>query len=994
MGIKKKGSPIFQKILILMSILIGIEIILLIGFIFASNVTTHLNENAKDILDERVINRRNYLENEMVLTWSNIDMAVSAINATTDSLVKNGNLIIDQLDDSSQNAEELMNQITDNLISVLRNNRVTGVFVVFNTDNLDSVEKMSNKPGIYIRDLDPTSQYSNENLDLLIERAPASVIQKLGIPTDSGWRPDFEFKNKKEFYPFLYEPFQSAFLNQNLSNNYADHGYWSKGYTLDADERDVFSYSVPLILEDGTVYGIMGIDITFDYLKKTLPYKELFEDKLGSYILAVKEKNSDTYEKIFAHGSIYSQYAEEPLTTALTETSDKADWMNSEEDTFYYAVQELHLYNSNTPFSNEQWFLVGTVRTMDLFAFSNQILITLMMAIGLTLAAGIMGSFFISKIVSRPISMLYSNINTMQPGKAIELKRTGIMEIDRLASAIEILNQEVIDSATKFTQIIEMSSIRMGGFEIHSKEGTLFITEGFFDILGIQKTCTDVETFKNIMEELTPCIISREEGEILFCPPTHSITYVKLKYMENEEKYIGIVEDVTQSVLEKDRIRYERDHDLLTGLINRRAFYKKMHELFYTHPDLLKISALVMLDLDNLKNLNDTFGHDCGDKYIFSAAESFRNHVPEDTIVSRISGDEFYVFFYGYETKQEIQILLDQLKEGISGQTIMLPNQEKCHIKVSGGVAWYPDDSISYEELLKYSDFAMYKTKQRFKGEMSEFDIGMYNQEIYLLQNKAELNAFLEKALVHYHFQPIVDSSTGEIFAYEALMRPQTPNLRTPDDILTLARLEAKLNQVEILTWTKSLEAYESYLQENLIEDGCKIFINSIANQPILPESINIIEKRFGSYLNNIVLEVTENEKMDENILLHKKMMLKRWNASIALDDYGSGYNSEKNLLSLSPEFIKIDMEIVQNIDQDVDKQKVVENIISYAHERGMKLIAEGIETESEAKKVVSMGVDYLQGYFLAKPALRPPVISDEVKDFLKNLAVSNLTMP
>ncbi len=235
---------------------------------------------------------------------------------------------------------------------------------------------------------------------------------------------------------------------------------------------------------------------------------------------------------------------------------------------------------------------------------------------------------------------------------------------------------------------------------------------------------------------------------------------------------------------------------------------------------------------------------------------------------------------------------------------------------------------------MRYADFAMYKVKHSVKGELSDFDLETYNNETYRLQNKAELNELIEKQAVQFHFQPIVDAKTGEIFAYEALMRAHMSTLKTPDEIFTLARLEFKLNQMETIAWFKSMEAFTALARENGITEEQKIFINSVPNHIVPEDKLKVFEEQYRHYLQRIVLEITEEEEQQEDICEKKKDLLKRWGAQVALDDYGSGYNSEKALLGLAPHFIKVDLSIIRNINTDRDKQKIVENIVSYAHER------------------------------------------------------------
>ena len=404
-----------------------------------------------------------------------------------------------------------------------------------------------------------------------------------------------------------------------------------------------------------------------------------------------------------------------------------------------------------------------------------------------------------------------------------------------------------------------------------------------------------------------------------------------------------------------------------------------MNSLFENEINKIKIAALLMLDLDNLKYINDNYGHEIGDNYISKAAETFVNSTPENTIISRISGDEFFVFFYGYDDENVIKQLINKLKEAISKAFIPLADNSNFHVNASGGIAWYPRDSESFEKLQHYADYAMYKIKRTSKGNLTEFNLNDYIADSFLSESKEELNTIIEDRAIQFYFQPIISSKDGTIYAYESLMRSFMPSLKNPLDILKIAKEEGRLAEIEELTWSSSLETFANHLRNERINKDCKIFINSISNQILSTKKIDELEKEYSKYLKNVVLEVTEVEYIDENYHQQKAELMKKWQAELALDDYGSGYNSDRILLLISPKFIKIDMDIIRNIDSDPDKCKIVENIVNYAHERDMKLIAEGIETIDELKQVIKLKVDYLQGFLLAKPQYLPPRIQEDV---------------
>ena len=244
--------------------------------------------------------------------------------------------------------------------------------------------------------------------------------------------------------------------------------------------------------------------------------------------------------------------------------------------------------------------------------------------------------------------------------------------------------------------------------------------------------------FEELMKKLKEYELDREnqnqkENEIIYLIPDENPRYVRLTINDTGDYCSGLVENITDMMMEKEQIEYERDHDQLTGLLNRRAFYRIMKNLFWQSKSVLKIAALVMIDLDGLKHINDTYGHEFGDKYIQSAADTFMDSVPDGTVVSRPGGDEFYILFYGYESKVEIEEKLYQLQNDIKHQQIILPGGEAFPLHLSAGVVWYPQDTTDSKLFMQYADFAMYQIKHTVKDQFGYFDMEAYrtSQEQY-----------------------------------------------------------------------------------------------------------------------------------------------------------------------------------------------------------------------------------------------------------------------
>lgn len=547
----------------------------------------------------------------------------------------------------------------------------------------------------------------------------------------------------------------------------------------------------------------------------------------------------------------------------------------------------------------------------------------------------------------------------------------------------------MLNTSTKFLWIMEMASVEIGGYELRFDTGSVFYTENFFSILGIPLSAElpmNIEKFREILKEYTEKNLykTKSGSTKLYCIriPEKGVRYVRMEVKNENWVQIGLVEDVTVSMRERLRIEHERDYDTLTGLYNRRAF-KRESESIFGRRKKIRHAAFIMLDLDNLKYINDTFGHDWGDEYIRQAGMCLEEGTPKGTLCAHISGDEFNILFYGYESQNAIRKEISKLKREISSRIIRLPDGQEFHLSISGGIAWYPEDSNSLGVMRKHADFAMYQVKQTDKGRIAEFDQKAYEEKYRDSQIRKEFHRFVKEELVTYYFQPIISAKTGEIEAYEALMRANLPILKRPDVVMKIAREEGALREIERMTMFRATEAFADLREKKRIKGDTLLFINSIASQHMAAKDEIEFNNRYAELQKQIVIEITEEESIDYHALEIKRNA-PGFEGAFALDDYGSGYSNEKSLLDLAPKYIKVDLSIIRDIDTDPDKQQIVENIVAYAHKRDMKIVAEGLETPEEIQKVLELEVDLLQGFYLARPE---PVPGNINEDALKIIA-------
>lgn len=989
---KKQGRSIFHTIFLAMLSVLFIETLLLLIVLYLSRVGERLNQNAIDLLQKQVENRSSYLESVM-LDNQNLSSLSDKINTAAESLRESGLIDMEHLGDNSNACLPLMEAIDSDLIEELRSHSATGLFVLFNTQDLSRREIHSDIPCIYLRDLDPDAPASDRNADLLLLRAPAAMVKSMGISTDRAWTPALSYRGLGTS-GILYPSFQAAY-EDHAQLSASDYGHWTiTSYTLTGDDHPAIAYTIPLILSDGTVYGVLGIEMTTAYLQSLLPFWELQNEQAGSYLLASHTGNLQDPEVSLSAaccstGTGIEAYNSED-TLLLTHKNRQQFLLINHGKRYYAALAPLSFYNRNAPFSSEQWLLIGTVELRQLFSFSNHVILLLGLNILLMLIVGLICSLICSRRLARPISRLSAEVAAVQKNRRTipNLSLTGIRELDQFSTAITTLSRDILMTSTKFLRIMDMASVELGGYEIRFDTGSVYFTDNFFSMLGVNSEESTVLTPVQFQEQLQsftascPHTSSPSGGRVYrIVRPNGETRYLRMEVRQEGQAQFGLIEDVTMTTFERLRIEHERDYDTLTGLYNRQAFQRESEALF-SEPKQLKHAALLMLDMDNLKYTNDTYGHDWGDQYIRQAGRCFADYTPKDTLCARISGDEFHLLFYGYESQDEIRKVLTNLREQLHQQSLPLPDGKVLHLSISGGIAWYPEDGTQLDILKKYADFAMYQIKHSRKGALGEFDLGSYNQEVYSVQARLDLHRLIKNEMLSYHFQPIVSARTGQIVAYEALMRSMLPTLKSPDTIMKLAREENCLHDIERITMFKATEAYLSLQERGLIRGTELLFVNSIASQHMTDEENQEYCRRFAAIQKQIVIEITEEEMLDP-ASLEVKRGTPGFPGTFALDDYGSGYSSEKNLLELSPKYIKIDLSIIRGIDTDPDKQQIVANIVAYAHPRKMLIIAEGLETPEEIHKVLELDVDLLQGFCLARPAAIPGSVHSDALDVI-----------
>ena len=445
----------------------------------------------------------------------------------------------------------------------------------------------------------------------------------------------------------------------------------------------------------------------------------------------------------------------------------------------------------------------------------------------------------------------------------------------------------------------------------------------------------------------------------------------------NEFEQLEVISSSLGTLVDK-KIKSLIYYDELTKLPNRKLLFNLSNDLIEANKNF----ALIFVDLNKFKYINDVFGHSAGDEVLVNFSRRLKKCLKDKGIVTRYSGDEFIIIYNNYIDNDELQlffnnVILEEFKEPIT-----FNNGKKVFMNFAAGVSVYPKDGNSFNDLINKSDFMMYSSKRSSKNsKLLFFNDSIYKEILEIENMKEDLKYAVDNNEFILYYQPIVDKSKS-IKKLETLIRWNNKKLGyiPPDKFIEYAEETGEI--VKIGYW--------------IIEEVCKNFIELFNSGHILQVSINVspiqlmevdfVEKveeilnKYNVIWENLCFEITESVVLDENIIIHDNLLLlNKKGIKIALDDFGTGYASFSYLKKFKLDILKIDKIFIEN-GSYVDF-KIVNNIKNIAHLLNMETVIEGVETAEQFKVLSNVGCDYFQGYYFSHPLL-----ANEIINYLKRV--------
>jgi diguanylate cyclase (GGDEF)-like protein/PAS domain S-box-containing protein len=426
--------------------------------------------------------------------------------------------------------------------------------------------------------------------------------------------------------------------------------------------------------------------------------------------------------------------------------------------------------------------------------------------------------------------------------------------------------------------------------------------------------------------------------------------------------------EVGERKMAEQRAKHLADHDALTGLPNRRLLEDRLTQALALSYRNRKQTAVMFVDLDRFKTINDSLGHAVGDLLLREVALRLVNQLRIGDTICRIGGDEFVVVLpeikRASDAAQVAQKVIEELSRPIPA------DERELTVTPSIGIAVFPDDGRDAETLIRNSDAAMYHAKEMGRANYQFFTAEMNQAASRRLALESDLRRALGKDELRVHYQPMVDARTGQVSGHEALVRWQHPDrgLVPPAEFIQLAEETGMI--LKLGEWVlREACRWATFIG---VERGLHIAVNLSPrqfNDPRLVQMVAAALKDTGLPASLLELEITETTAMQHtDVALGTLKKLKQLGVSVAIDDFGTGYSSLSYLKRFPVDRLKVDRSFTAELPGDQDQCAIVSAIVALAHALDIQVVGEGVETEAQREFLRNCGCDYLQGYLIGRP--------------------------
>jgi diguanylate cyclase (GGDEF)-like protein/PAS domain S-box-containing protein len=528
----------------------------------------------------------------------------------------------------------------------------------------------------------------------------------------------------------------------------------------------------------------------------------------------------------------------------------------------------------------------------------------------------------------------------------------------------------VITDAKGQIEYVNQKFCRISGYLHHEVIGQAF------DMLSPKHASED--TSINLLNN--QCLKTSWEGEVLCIKKNQSeywaaITVAAVFSRDREvTNYVISAIDISALKDANSKMQNLALFDSLTGLANRRLFIDRLHQSVLSARRHKRSAAILFLDLDQFKRINDTLGHQAGDELLCTIAERLKTCVRKQDTVARLGGDEFTILLNDVSNTNKIASIADHILN-ILKKPIKLGKQEVI-VSTSIGITIAPEDSTCGETLMKNADMALYKAKEKGRDGYCFFTEELNVKANNLLEIENELRRAIQNDEFYLHYQPQINLKTNQIHSVEALIRWKHPVKGDipPIDFISIAEETGLI--VPIGEWVLRRACMEIAQLNRETGVDLRVAVNLSTRQFLDLKLVNCVANAIDSAdlpAENLEIEVTESMLMhDMDTVIDQLNRIKAAGSIISIDDFGSGYSSLSYLKSLPVDILKVDREFVRDVPDDLSAMEITSAIIAVAHKLNLKVVAEGVETEDQRDFLNINNCDFAQGYLFSRPLSFP----------------------
>ncbi len=610
--------------------------------------------------------------------------------------------------------------------------------------------------------------------------------------------------------------------------------------------------------------------------------------------------------------------------------------------------------------------------------------------------------FFISRFVTEPLRKMTRGLDGIAQGTEHRLSHLTVQGNDEIGQASAAFNR-VMEKACRL-----LSTERLAASVFANSLEGIMVCDRHMGIRMVNRAFSQVTGYRN--EEIlgkTPNILisgkhepvfyqelwesllqqgkwqgeiwnKRKNGEIY--PEWLNVSTVR-DHQGEIESFVAVFHDISERKRHEEIIAYQAFHDALTGLPNRLLFNDRlMRALTQARREQYRQVAVLLLDLDRFKLINDTLGHSIGDALLKNVADRLRNCLRESDTVARQGGDEFTILLphidHPDHAVQVARKILDAMKPPV------LLGGKELFISPSIGLSFFPDHGDDADWLIKKADIAMYRVKAEGRANFHIYSKELDAKSSQRLELESELNNALEHEEFILHYQPQIDLASGAVYGSEALIRWNHPSmgLIQPVDFIPLTEENGLI--VPIGAWVMHAACRQAAAWNTDRQEPWLMAVNLSPRQFHREDVVKLVKKALeesGLPPEQLEMEITESLAMaDVDYTIRTLHALKDLGVKLAIDDFGTGYSSLSYLKKMPVATLKIDRSFVHDITTDPDDSAIVSAVIGLAHSLDMGVIAEGVETEAQLRLLRELGCNSAQGYFFS-----PPLAPDKISDFL-----------